>query len=136
MEDGKETESVDVMHFIWNETWPENRSPQIIAYTLDGKTAYGSVKLESGMTYLASLKVSDSENDSINYSWEILPESTVLQEGGDIEKRPENLIFEIVSQNNGDLTFIAPESGLYRLFVYADDGNGHVATANIPFKVN
>lgn len=136
LEDGKETESVDVMHFIWNGTWPENRAPQIEAYTLNGKTAYESVTLEAGKSYLASLKVTDSENDSINYSWEILPESVVLQSGGDIEKQPESLAFETVSQNNGELTFIAPKSGEYRLFVYADDGNGHAATANIPFKVN
>ncbi len=136
LENGKETESVDVMHFIWNGTWPENRAPQIEAYTLDGKKAYESVTLEAGKSYLASLKVTDTENDAINYSWEILPESVVLQDGGDVEKQPESLAFETVNQNNGDLTFITPVSGVYRLFVYANDGNGHAATANIPFKVN
>lgn len=136
LEDGKETESVDVMHYIWNGTWPENGAPQIKAYTLDGKTAYESVTLKAGKSYLASLKVTDTENDSINYSWEILPESVVLQDGGDVEKQPESLEFETINQNNGDLTFMTPTSGVYRLFVYAEDGNGHAATANIPFKVN
>lgn len=136
LEDGKETESVDVMHYIWNGTWPENGAPQIKTYTLDGKTAYESVTLKAGKSYLASLKVTDTENDSINYSWEILPESVVLQDGGDVEKQPESLEFETINQNNGDLTFITPTSGVYRLFVYAEDGNGHAATANIPFKVN
>lgn len=135
LENGKETESVDVMHFIWNNKWPENRSPQIKAYSLDGKTAYESVKLEAGKSYLAYLKVLDSENDSMSYSWEILPESVAIQDGGDVENRPKNIVFETVSQNNGSLAFIAPVSGEYRLFVYADDGNGHGATANIPFKV-
>lgn len=136
LEDGKETESVDEMHFIWNNTYPENRTPQIEAYTLDGKTAYDNVTLEAGKSYLASLKVTDTENDAINYSWEILPESVALQDGGDIESRPENTVFKTISQKNGDLTFVVPPTGLYRLFVYADDGNGHTATANIPFKVN
>ncbi|MBK5207924.1 MAG: hypothetical protein JJE44_00285 [Flavobacteriaceae bacterium] len=136
LEDGKETESVDVMHYIWNGTWPENGAPQIKTYTLDGKTAYESVTLKAGKSYLASLKVTDTENDSINYSWEILPESVVLQDGGDVEKQPESLEFETINQNNGDLTFMTPTSGVYRLFVYAEDGNGHAATANIPFKVN
>lgn len=136
LEDGKETESVDVMHFIWNNEWPENRTPQIESYKLDGKTGYESVTLNAKKSYFASIKITDIENDAINYRWEILPESVDLQDGGDVEKRPENIVFEIVSQNNGELTFIAPAKGVYRLFVYADDGNNHAATANIPFKVN
>ena len=48
LEDGKETESVDVMHYIWNEEWPQNRTPQIKSFTLNNKTAYESVITESG----------------------------------------------------------------------------------------
>lgn len=137
LQDGKETESVDVMHYIWNGSWPGNRAPQIQSYTLDGKTAKESVTLEAGKSYLASFKVTDIENDAINYSWEILPESIDLQDGGDIEKKPERITFKTISKTtNGALNFVAPASGIYRLFVYADDGNGHAATANIPFKVN
>ena len=29
LSDGSETETIDVMHYIWNDTWPDNRSPQI-----------------------------------------------------------------------------------------------------------
>ncbi len=135
LEDGKETESVDVMHFIWNNEWPKNRAPQIEAYTLNDKTAYENVELETAKQYTASVKIKDFENDSINYSWEILPESIELKDGGDVEIRPKSIAFEIVEQKNGELTFKSPVCGIYRLFIYADDGNGHSATANIPFMV-
>jgi hypothetical protein len=137
LEDGKETESVDVMHYLWNKTWPVNRTPQIESFVINNKTAYENVSLEANKEYLASLKITDFENDRLNYRWEILPESTDLQDGGDFEKRPETVQFTILSDTNGELKFIAPSvKGNYRLFGYADDGHQHAATANIPFKVN
>ena len=135
LEDGKETESVDVMHFIWNSKWPENRTPQIVSYTINGKTAYENVMAEAGKPYNASIKIMDFENDPIKYTWEILPESVELSDGGDHEARPKSIAIEVVNQKDGELTFKTPAAGNYRLFVYADDGHGHAATANIPFMV-
>jgi len=135
LEDGKETESVDVMHYLWNGKWPKNRTPVIENYTIEGKTAYENVILQAGKEYKALAKVSDYENDSLTYSWEILQESTDLKHGGDEEERPESIKGLFVSENNGLLSFKAPSKGEYRLFVYATDGQHHAATANIPFKV-
>lgn len=134
-ENGDETESVDVMHYIWNNSWPKNRTPQIASYTLDGKTAKDNVTLKTGQNYSASVKIKDFENDSISYTWEILPESTDLKDGGDEEERPKPVDIEIVLDENGELKFKSPISGIYRLFVYADDGHGHAAAANMPFMV-
>ena len=135
LEDGRETESVDVMHYIWNKEWPENRTPQIESFTLNSKTAYENVIIESGKEMLASIKIQDFENDSMSYSWEILHESTDLKDGGDKEERPEKVKTGIINNSNGNLKFKSPKKGEYRLFVYVDDGFGHAATANIPFKV-
>ena len=135
LEDGKETESVDVMHYIWNGEWPANRTPQIKDYRLDGKTAYDNVKLTAGETYNAHVVMHDFENDGLLYQWEILPESTDLGEGGDYEDRPKSVEGMFVSQVKNSLSFTAPEKGAYRLFVYANDGQDHSATGNIPFLV-
>ncbi len=135
IEDGKETESVDVMHYIWTKQWPENRTPQIESFTLNNKTAYEDVIIDSEKEMSAFVKIRDFEKDSISYSWEILHESTDLKDGGDLEMRPENVDIKIINNNNGELKFIVPEKGQYRLFVFADDGYNHAATANIPFKV-
>ncbi|OIQ30507.1 MAG: beta-galactosidase [Bacteroidetes bacterium MedPE-SWsnd-G2] len=136
LEDGKETESVDVMHYLWNDTWPENRTPQIEGYTLDSKTAYESVILNSGDNYVASAKITDDGKAPLNYRWELLLESTDHQDGGDHEERPDAIEIKVVTLEGGDLEFTAPPTGEYRLFVYVDDGEDHAATANIPFKVN
>ena len=135
LEDGQETESVDVMHSIWNGAWPENRTPQIVTYTLDGKTAYENVQLTSGAVYTARSVVTDPESDALSYRWEVLPESTDLGDGGDYEERPTAVTGLFRSQSAGELELEAPKPGAYRLFVYATDGNGHSATANIPFLV-
>lgn len=135
LEDGQETESVDVMHYIWNGEWPDNRTPQIEEYMLDGKTAYQNVKLDAGKEYTAEVAINDFEGDSIEYRWEVLPESTDLQDGGDYEERPEALEGLFLSEPGATLKLKAPEPGPYRLFVYANDGHGHSATANIPFLV-
>ena len=77
----------------------------------------------------------DYEDDALTYSWEILPESTDLQDGGDEESRPEAIDGLVVSQEGGSVVVKAPGKGAYRLFVYVNDGQNHSATANIPFMV-
>lgn len=135
-EDGKESESVDVMHKIWNNKWPENRTPQIESFLLNNKTAYENINLDGEKTYEAFVKINDFENDPLNYRWEILPESTDLGDGGDYEERPKPIKVDFEKIEEGKVTFKTPKSGVYRLFVYVNDGLEHAATANIPFKVN
>lgn len=137
LEDGTATESVDVMHYVWSGEWPENRAPQVQSFTVNGKTAYENVIVNAGEKMLASFKISDLENDPLKYRWEVLLESTSVKDGGDFENRPDSIELNIVSNNEGELEFKAPEEkGNYRLFCYAMDGHNHSATANIPFKVN
>ncbi|MEY8021424.1 glycoside hydrolase family 2 TIM barrel-domain containing protein [Muriicola sp. SD30] len=135
LEDGQETESVDVMHYIWNGEWPENRTPQIDSFILNGKTAYENVTLTTDKQYVATIVSTDPENDAISYKWEVLPESTDLGEGGDYEERPKAVQGLFMVEKENTVLMKAPKKGAYRLFVYATDGNNHSAAANIPFLV-
>jgi hypothetical protein len=136
LEDGSETESVDVMHYLWSGEWPENRTPQVESFTLNNKTAYEDVILNENQEVEAKFKVKDIEDNTINFKWELLHESTDLGDGGDFEERPEAIDMRVISSINGELKFKAPQvKGAYRLFGYADDGNSKAATANIPFLV-
>jgi hypothetical protein len=137
LEDGSETESVDAMHYVWNNnTWPENRAPQIISFQMNNITAYDNVIIDSNQECVVIIEMKDFENDNLNYNWEILPESTDLKDGGDYENKPKAVKFETISKTEGKLVFKAPnQQGVYRLFAYVKDGNNNTATANIPFKV-
>ncbi|MEL6973644.1 MAG: hypothetical protein AAFO02_26065, partial [Bacteroidota bacterium] len=68
---------------------------------------------------------------------EIMPESTDLGDGGDLESVPEPVkgLFSGES-NSAAVEFKTPATeGAYRIFVSVADGNNHVAHANIPFYV-
>jgi hypothetical protein len=104
---------------------------------LDGKTAQDGVYVKAGQTYPASVVVKDPDGDPLTYLWDIKPESTDLKEGGDFESTPESIPGLIDHPGRAEATVTAPaRSGPYRLFVYAFDGKGHAAHANIPFHVN
>ncbi len=137
LEDGSETEVIDVLEYGWSGKMPANRSPHIKFIKLDGKTAFESVYVRPGKTCQLSVDVSDPDGDELKYRWEMLPESTDIKSGGDAESRPEAL--EIVikpGSENGILNFKAPrKEGPYRMFAYIYDGNGNAAVANIPFYV-
>ena len=135
-EDGETTEAVDVMHSIWNGTWPANRAPRVESIELDGKGYKESVKLAAGETYEAIFKVSDHENDPLQYRWEIKPESAATQTGGDFEESIASFEGLVANATAATTTITAPGPGPYRLFAYAYDGQGHAAHANIPFIVS
>ncbi|MGV6846135.1 MAG: glycoside hydrolase family 2 TIM barrel-domain containing protein [Lutibacter sp.] len=135
LENGKATESVDVMHYIWKGSWPKNRTPQIKDFLLNNQHAYDNVELKTNQICSVKVATYDFEGDALKVKYEILPEPKKLSDGGDFEERPKTIkIFE--NKENKTLKFKAPlKKGFYRIFVYVDDGFNHEATANIPFKV-
>jgi hypothetical protein len=133
LESGEETETVDVMHYIWNGKWPENRCPTIDSLRLNGKTSYDSISVKKGDKLNVFVDARDYDRDLLTYRWEIMPESTDLGDGGDFENRPESLLKITAGPKE---SFDVPENpGAYRIFVYVLDNNNHAATANIPFLV-
>lgn len=134
--DGSETETIDVMHYLWNGSWPDNRSPQIKSMKLDSKTSKKNVRLDANGTYRAQVKASDPDGDKMQYHWEILHESKATQEGGDREEVPEALAGLMDRSDSDRVVIKAPaEPGAYRLYVYVRDGNENAGHANIPFLV-
>ncbi len=135
LEDGTETAVMDVLEYEWTGKMPKNQSPSIDAIMLDGKTRFESVYVEPGKLYDFKIDTKDPDGDVLSFKWELLPESTDIKSGGDLEAKPEPVAMEIKSDDNkGNITFKAPKKeGSYRLFVYIYDGKGNAATANFPF---
>jgi len=136
-EKGYPTETIDAMHFLWKEKWPENRAPQLDSLRLSGLSAFDNIKLEPSETYTAEVFYRNAEDEPLRYQWEILYESNDLGIGGDYESRPESIDGLIQNENTSKVEITAPkEKGAYRLFVYVMDSENKTATANIPFYVN
>lgn len=136
MPDGKETESIDMMHYAWNGEWPDNRTPRISDFSLESQVATDNIKLAAGASYSAMIDVSDPDGDSLVYRWEIMEESNSQATGGDKENIPEVIPGLISGEQSAQVEFLAPaEAGAYRLFIYVDDNKDHVAHGNIPFLV-
>ena len=136
LEDGAETEAIDVMHYIWNGEWPDNRSPSVDGLFLDERSAHDSVVLTSGANYEAWIHADDPDGDALTYLWEIMRESEATQEGGDLEEVPEQIDGLVDDPGRDRIRVTAPaESGAYRLFAYVYDGQGNAGHANIPFYV-
>lgn len=138
MPDGRETESVDAMHYIWKGTWPDNRAPRINSFILEGKEPFDNIKLDASGQYSAAIDISEPDEDPMTFRWEIMKESSSKATGGDREEVPERIpgLFPETAEQ-ASVTFTAPsEKGAYRLFIYVDDDHEHTAHANIPFYVN
>ena len=128
--DGNESESIDVMHYVWKDEWPENRSPRLEDFTLEGERAENNIELKPGGSYSALVKVSDPDNDSLSYHWEIMKESRSRATGGDAEIVPEAINGLFRGTPNIQRQLQRPLGlGAYRLFVYIEDGHRHTAHA-------
>lgn len=128
--------SVDVMRLHWSGSWPSNRAPAVDRMTINDRLAEENVRLATGEAFTARVAAIDPENDGLNYIWELLEEPVMLGVGGSHEPRPVGL-GDVVKGSDPQLRLQAPDrAGEYRLFVYVLDGNGHVGTANIPFRVD
>ena len=134
--DGSATETVDFMQFAWTGAWPANRAPRVEAFTLDSKRAVENVVLAPGQRVAARVVASDPEQGALQYSWNVVREIKLKQDGGDDEPMPPTVRLEMDGAESPTMSFEVPRrSGAYRLFVYVRDGAGSAGHANIPFYV-
>jgi hypothetical protein len=134
---GEATASVDVLQHLWTGEWPAIRSPSIASALLDGKNAHQNIRLKPDQTYTADIQADSKGADALTYSWQVMEESAETKTGGDRESVPAVLSGLISDSKAQEVKVRAPSKpGAYRLFVYAFDGKGHAAHANIPFYVS
>ena len=128
--EGDTTAAADVLQEMWSTTKPANQAPSI-------KDLLGVPKssLAAGDTFHASVKAADPDGDPLVWHWAVLPE----RKGHDAVKRlpmPAAVSGAVVGTPGDRVTVKAPEKpGIYRLYVWVKDGNGHAATANMPLEV-
>ena len=129
------TQSIDVLNAYWQGE-SRNTAPILHSFLLNNFDKKESVKLKRGKNCTFTYSVTDSENDSLTYEFQLMPESRDKKAGGDFEKTPEPISFTVVENLNDKLIIKSPlKSGPYRFFIYVRDSNKNVATANFPFYV-
>ena len=138
LEDGAETEAIEVLQFLWSARSPAVLAPRITPLRLNGVGASAGLTVASRTTVRAEFAFARGEPGDVRVKWALLPESRDKRSGGDREFRPEDLPLPTVAStaDRTGLNFPAPnQPGAYRLFVTVYGPGGKAATANFPFLV-
>lgn len=134
-QDGRATESVGLLEFLWSGSYPDQLAPRVANLTLNGKAPEDNVQVDPGEALSADFLITRADSP-VAVHWDLLPESSDKGYGGDAEERPEPVHFTGDRHSLTHLEFTAPEQGgAYRLFLYVHGKGGTVATANFPFRV-
>jgi hypothetical protein len=135
-QEGLRSEPIDELEKLWSGKEPKNKAPHLTSLLIDGKAASTSIMLTAEKRYDAASVVADPENDKHQARWQIVPESTDIKAGGDVETAPTPISGLFKDKTAQSASFRAPKTeGAYRLFYEVTDGNGHCAYANVPFYV-
>ncbi|MBN7812459.1 hypothetical protein J0A68_16010 [Algoriphagus sp. H41] len=139
-EDGSKTELANFLRYAWSKEQAENSAPDIsniFIETAQGP-AYDNVYLENNTEYIAKAFTEDLEGDSLTYRWEIRHEGNYFIEvkGYDYNMTGYTMEHLIDSVEGDSVRFKTPkEEGPYRIFAFAYDQQGNVASYNVPFYV-
>ena len=137
LEHGQSTEAAQVMQYLWTGEWPQQRIPSLSTLTIDGLTANDNVRLQENQLYTAQICVDNSDQQALNYHWELMKEvdRKLQSDGGDFEPTPDIVWHQSGSNTSQQVEFKAPSAGEYRLFIYISNRYNGSATANLPILV-
>ena len=136
LSNGNPTEAVDVMQYCWTGEWPESRAPSIKDISLENIGWRKDHILDSSTKAPLSIQYYNYNNKKVIVEYILFPEAFSDKIGGDVQKSPDPIEFEIVKKSDTELTFISPnKKGAYRLFAYVKNEIGQSSVANIPFIV-
>ena len=136
LSNGNPTEAVDVMQFCWTGDWPQSRAPSIKDISLENISWRKDHILAPSSQATLKIDYQNYNNKKVIVNYVLYPEAFSNKIGGDIQKSPEPIEFDIVSQSDNELTFVTPgEKGAYRLFAFVKNEKGQSSVANIPFLI-
>ena len=128
---GKRLAAADVMQELWTGRPPANRCPEVRSLKL-----VGSDEVNPGATVTARMSAVDPEGDRLTVRWLLQREGESFGEGGDAEDVPPTYPAAILQgTTTGARVRMPKEGGVYRLFVFVEDGAGGAATGNVLLRV-
>jgi hypothetical protein len=136
LSNGHPTEAVDVMQYCWKGEWPAKRAPSLMQIKLNGDNWKKNHVFIKNEEVILDFIYKRNNNDSLYFDFQLYPETFSTKGGGDFQKSPDKLNFEIVKQSENSLSFKVPnKKGFYRIFVFVRNEINQTSVANIPFKV-
>ncbi len=131
LEDGARLGAVDVMTELWSGSPPPNLAPTVEPLVVEGEP-----ELDPGDEIRVRAVVTDPEGAAIRARWVLRRESGEYATGGDFRPVPPAVEGAILEGGTDGARVRMPRyPGPYRLFLYAYDGAGNAATANVPLLV-
>ena len=130
LESGEKTPMVDAMSRIWSGEEPVNRAPVMH----DLEAYFREKRVPTGSEHDVWVTVSDADEDTLTFEWQVVAETRDRKSGGDAERAPP-VIPDCIIDNLGNRARIrVPDTpGAYRVFLYVRDGRGGGAAGNFPF---
>ncbi|MCF8378942.1 MAG: DNRLRE domain-containing protein [Bacteroidales bacterium] len=131
------TEMIDVLQYEWTQEWNTNRAPGISSISLNNMGPEKSLVLKYSNNNTIKVIATDPEDDSLNYEFLVLPETgtegVMTIPGATFNALPGIVVNQ--DGNTANLVFNEEHNHKnFRVYAFARDGKGHVATANFPFR--
>lgn len=127
-EKGESTATADQMQELWTGRSPANRAPDL------QQLKCAATRLKPSEEFTAAVEAIDPDGDPLQVRWEIMEE--LERSGPEKAGLAPPMIAERIRSHGTGATIKAPDKpGSWRLFVFVSDGQGHAATANVPFEV-
>jgi hypothetical protein len=151
--DGKQTEVVDALNFLWTNKWPARRAPSIKSLLLNRHHPLENVYIKASDKFTATISTHNAAPGDLTLYWEILEDENNRFFNSNLNQKKPKVILngELplrklknsspgtgIRQHAGSfhLDLTAPEvEGPYRLFMFIRNEHDKVATANAPFYV-
>lgn len=123
--------AVDVLEEMWTGKGPENRSPELIRL----KCPDAEKPMVAGTQFKAETLAHDADEDPLTYTWIVRAEDPHKGNEGR-NQEPPTFPAAILKSQGPQAEIAAPSKpGNYRLYLEVRDGKSHLATANVPFRV-
>ncbi|PTQ97915.1 hypothetical protein C8P68_10374 [Mucilaginibacter yixingensis] len=135
--DGRKSEAVNAMQYMWTGHKPEHEAPQVRYMLVDGKGARDNILYNPGVVVNAQAYLQNgADKNHLHYEWYVQPEDWFRVLHFYNQKKRATLDELTISQSGDHFSFHAPKrEGPYRVYVNISDDNGYFATCNTPFYV-
>ncbi len=130
------TAAVDTMEELWTGHAPAIRAPEVKSAALVGVDPKVGAVVPPGGTVKATSDIVDPQGLPLTYQWRLFMDPQNYNTGGENQAAPPEFPGSIVQNGMATVEVKLPRvAGKYRLFLYAYNGKGGVATANFPIDV-